>query len=100
MAFKIYNVIGKTCLLNIANKDKNDGTGKYHFIASVAKLMKGQKCPKAFNPPVVLTYENWNEEIFQKLPNFLRELMETTKEFKTLKGLSVVESVEDVPFED
>jgi hypothetical protein len=43
--------------------------------------MKKMTVPEAINPLKILTYEKWNQEEFNKLPQFIREKMETSTQF-------------------
>lgn len=86
--FDIEKLIGKVCLITIAQKPKTDGTGNYSYIDNCTRLPKGMKCPPAVNPTQVLSYDKWNEDMFQKLPIFLREKIEGSDEFKKVKDRS------------
>ena len=86
--FDIEQILGKELLVTIAQKPKKDGTGNYAFIDNCTRLPKGMVCPPAINPTLVLSYGNWNEEVFQKLPEFIRTKMESSLEYKEIKGLS------------
>lgn len=95
--FDVETLIGKECLVTIAQKPKQDKSGNYSFIDSVTRLPKGMVCPPQVNPTQVLSYDNWNEEAFQKLPAFIREKMESSPEYKKIKGLD--EDTDDIsPF--
>lgn len=93
--YDVENLIGKDLLVTIAQKPKKDGTGNYAYIDSVTRLPKGMMCAPAINPAQKLSYDKWDEEVFLKLPDFIREKMESSEEYKVLKGLI---SDEDTPF--
>lgn len=87
--FDVEQLIGKSLLITIANKPKKDGSGNYAFIDNCTSLPKGMICANAINPVQVLSYDNWNEEVFEKLPDFIREKMEGSVEYKQMKGFDV-----------
>ncbi len=94
--FDVETLIGKDCLITIGNKPKKDGTGNYAFIDSCTRLPKGMTCPKQINPTQVLSFDNWNQETFDKLPDFIKEKIVSSDEYKVMKGIV---PTEDVPFE-
>lgn len=93
--FDVETLIGKPLLITIAQKPKKDGSGNYAFIDNCTRLPKGMSCPAPINPPQVLSYDKWNEEAFEKLPDFIREKIESAEEYKVMKGII---KPEDVPF--
>jgi len=94
--FDVEKLIGKECLITIAQKPKQDKSGNYAFIDNCTRIPKGMTCPPAINPVHILSYDKWDEEAFQKLPAFLREKIESSKEYQSLKGIVVKN---DVPFD-
>ena len=96
-AFDVETLVGKDCLITIAQKPKKDGAGNYAYIDSTTRLPKGMTCPNAINEPQILNYTNWNEELYQKLPDFLKEKIATSDEYKTMKGLNSPTG-DDAPF--
>ena len=95
--FDVETLVGKECLITIAQKPKKDGTGNYAYIDSTTRIPKGMTCPSAINEPQILNYTNWNEELYQKLPDFLKEKIASSDEYKTMKGLNSPAS-DDVGF--
>ena len=84
VAFDVEQIVGKACLVNIKHNQVGDKT--YANIETAAPLMKGQKAKEAFNPIVTLTYENWDEDTFTSLPDFIKEMIESSKEYKRMKS--------------
>lgn len=80
-SFDIEKLIGAPCMLNITHKKSKDGTKTYAEIGSVSKLPKGLECPTQINPSYVWTYENFDQEKFNKIPEFLRQKMVTSFEY-------------------
>ncbi len=85
--FDVETLIGKDLLLTINQKPKKDGAGNYAFIENCTRLPKGMTCAPAINAPQVLSYDTWNEETFNKLPDFLKEKIVTSLEYKEMKGI-------------
>jgi len=86
--FDVENLIGKDLLITISHKPRKDGKGNYALVSGATRLPKGMTCPPAVNATQILNYSNWNEEVFNKLPDFLKAKMMTSEEYKTLKGLN------------
>lgn len=80
-SFDIEKLIGAACMLNITHKKSKDGTKTYAEIGSVSKLPKGLECPAQINPSYVWTYDNFDQEKFNKIPEFLRQKMVTSFEY-------------------
>jgi hypothetical protein len=103
-AFDIEKLIGAPCLLNITHKTKKDGSGVYAEIGSVSTMPKGYTCPEPINPQFVFTYDNFDKEKFDSLPDFLKNKMVNSDEYKlAVSGGNHVESPSeeeesDVPF--
>lgn len=78
----VTKLIGSTCLLNVIHKTSAKGN-EYAKIESAAPLPKGMDAPEPVNPPFVLDYlENWSDERFSGLPDFIKEKMVTTPEYR------------------
>lgn len=103
-AFDIEKLIGVPCMLNITHKNKKDGSGVYAEIGSISSMPKGFACPDAINEKFVFTYENFDSEKFNNLPEFLRNKMIHSDEYKQIStGGNEIEVVteeenEDLPF--
>jgi hypothetical protein len=69
-------------MLNITHKTSKDGSKVYAEIGSISTLPKGLACPKQINESFIWTYENFDSERFAKLPDFLKNKMVTSDEYK------------------
>lgn len=87
-AFDVTKLIGVPCMINVIHKKSKDGTRTYEEIASISPLMKGQAetMPKPFNLPTVLSYDDWKESIFESLPDFFKEKIMTSTEYKEMRA--------------
>ncbi len=108
--FQIESLIGQTCLLNVIHKIGKESGKERAEIQSAAPLPKGMEAPAPFNKPQILDYENWDEGLFESLPEFLKEKVMSSLEYAqhinpTPADESHIEAVEasglnpdDIPF--
>ena len=79
--FDLEELIGKPCMLNVSHNQVGDRT--YANIDSAAPLPRGMEDPKPVNEPYILNYtDQWDEARFEKLPDFLKEQMKQSDEYK------------------
>lgn len=91
--FDVENLLGKELLITILQKAKKDGSGNYAYIDSVTRLPKGMMCPEQINPSQLLSFDKWNDELFAKLPDFLRKAIESSEEYKVMNGEAPTDGV-------
>jgi len=108
-AFDITKLLGVPCMLNIIHiQGKKDATKTYQSIGSVSPMPKGLECPAQINPTFTFEFDNFNQEKFDSLPDFIKDTIKTSEEFKALtnpiadakdepKGI-MEEEESDVPF--
>jgi len=98
-SFDIEKLIGAPCMLNITHKKSKDGTKTYAEIGSISTMPKGFPCPEQINPSFVWTYENFDSEKFNLLPDFLKTKMVNSVEYKQLvsggQEIEVKETIND-----
>lgn len=92
--FELSKLVGVPAFVNIIHNEKG-----YAEIASISKMPKGMECPVQVNESQLLDYETFNEELFEKLPDFLKDKIKSSVEYKTLKGLLTPAQMAD-PSED
>lgn len=81
-------LLGKTCLLNVIHKTSRKNS-EYAFIESAAPLPKSMKAPEQINPSFVFDFEeNWNEEALEKMPDFLKDKIKSSQQYKAKKGIT------------
>lgn len=91
-AFDITKLLGVQCLLNIIHiNGKKDPAKVYQAIGSISPLPKGMECPKQINETFVFDFENFDKKKFDSLPQFIREQIETSNEYKALHGKEIIE---------
>jgi len=85
-SFDITKLLGVPCMLNIIHKpSKKDATRMYEQIAGVTSMPKGMTAPPQINPTFELSYdEMWSDEKFKSLPEFIRNKMITSVEYKAM----------------
>jgi hypothetical protein len=101
-AFDITKLIGKPCMINVIHKTSGKGN-TYADISSIATLPKGLECPNQINQTVELSFDNWNQNIFDSLPDFLKDKIKVSKEYSamTMPGHSEIPQTaqdDDLPF--
>jgi len=79
-SFDVDSIVGMPCLLNIVHKTSRTGKERAE-IATASPLMKSMTAPVAFNPSKIMTYKNFDQEFFDKLPSFLKEKMTSSEEY-------------------
>jgi hypothetical protein len=83
-AFDIEQLLGKACLVNIKNTTKGDKT--YTNIETTTPLMEGMVAKEAFNPITKLSFGEWNQGLFDSLPNFLKDIIQASPEYDRMKN--------------
>lgn len=101
--FDIESLIGKDLLVTVVHKPKKDNSGVFACLENYTPLPKGMTCPPAINEPQVLSYDNWNEALFEKQPDFIKDKITSSSEYQTMKngGVPVItaEDLDAVPFD-
>jgi hypothetical protein len=104
--FDITKLLGQPCILSIIHQPgKTDPSKNYVMISSISKLMKGQECPPQINPTRILSYDEFNWEVFDRLSDYMKDKIRLSDEFKAMQDpdQTVVETPEtnelsDLPF--
>lgn len=79
--FDVTNLVGAPALITVIISDKG-----YLEIANIAKLPKGMECPPQVNKSQILDYDTFDQEIFNSLPEFLRNKIVSSEEYKMKFG--------------
>jgi hypothetical protein len=77
--FDLQNVLGKPCMLNAVENDKQKT-----IVASVSGLPKGITCPPAINALSAFWLDEWDEQKYSALPEGLQKLIAKSDEFKAM----------------
>lgn len=82
-SFDITKLLGVPCMINVIHKTSSKGS-KYADISSIATLPKGLEAPGAVNSRFVLSYDNWNQAIFDTMPDFLKNKIRSSIEYTAM----------------
>lgn len=88
--FDITKLVGAPCMLNIIHHTADSGK-VYEKISGITKLPKSMTAPKQFNPKRVLEFDNWNQEVFDKLPDFITDQIKTSLEYQGMNQPALVD---------
>jgi hypothetical protein len=109
-AFDITKILGKPCMINIIHKPgKADPTKTYQEISSITGVPKGMPVPAQINKTIELSYDRFDENIFESLPDFIKNKMKESLEYAAMKQPELVqmngnaanaapEAIDDLPF--
>lgn len=103
-AFDITKLLGVPCMINIIHKPSKDGTKKYEEIAGVTSIPKGIPAPPAILPITLLSYDNFDVDVFNALPDFIKNKMITSLEYAKIADPNSThldnnnEVADDLPF--
>lgn len=68
--FDLFTIIGAAALVNVIHNQVGDKT--YANVGSITPLPKSMECPPAVNPTVQFSLDEYDEKVFQSLPDWLR----------------------------
>ncbi len=80
-SFDITVLCGKPCMLNVIHETSPDGSKTYAKISSISPMPKGLQCPAQVNPDFILSYDDFDHEAFENLPDFLKDKIKTSVEY-------------------
>jgi hypothetical protein len=101
--FDITKLLGQPCILSIVHQPgKSDPTKTYVVVTSISKLMKGQECPPQYNPTRVLSFDNFDTDVFNSLSDYMKDRIMESDEFKAMQEPGTVHAADgdadDLPF--
>jgi hypothetical protein len=106
--FDITKLLGVPCMLNIIHKPKvSDPTSIYEQIAGITGIPKGLNVPKAILPLFELSFDSFNRQMFDTLPDFIKTKMHSSLEYvammnpghnEIVDARSITEPIDDLPF--
>lgn len=82
-SFDITKLIGVPATIIITHKQSKSGNA-YAEISSLGMLTKGVTCPPAINKPVILSYDNFDYDVYNTLPDFIKDKIRTSLEYAAL----------------
>lgn len=93
--FNIGKLAGATCFLNLVYNKTEKRT--FVNISSIMKLPDGTKCPPAINKVVVFDLDNFDAELFETFSDYLKEKIESSKEYKAMFSCDEKVVAEETP---
>lgn len=91
-SFDITKLLGVPCILSVIHKPwVSDATKTSVVITSISKLMKGQVCPDQVNPTRILSYDNFDWNIFEGLSDYMKDKIRLSDEFKRLQEPTTIQ---------
>lgn len=97
-AFDVTNVLGKACMINIIHTPKKTDPSKfYDKISSVTGIPKGMTVPPQINQTFVLSYDQWDWDKFNSLPDWIKNKMKNSNEYKSLLTSSIKGHADGMP---
>ena len=76
----LFEQAGKACQLNVVLND----TGEYANVDSVIPLPKGIPAPETDTPPVLWNMDEWSDDTFAALPEWVREKIKRSTQYQKL----------------
>ncbi len=90
-AFDITALLGKPCMISVIHKTSKKGN-LFAEISSCSALPKGLICPDQVNANLEINYtDHWSAQEFSKLPQFIKDKMVSSKEFKSMMNPEVID---------
>ncbi len=74
----LFDRAGKVCQLNVVLND----TGEYANVDSVIPLPKGMPAPKTDTPLILWNMDNWTNEGFEVLPEWVQEKIKKSTQYQ------------------
>lgn len=81
--FKITNLIGKTCLLGVAHKQKEGDDRVFANVTSILPMVEGMECPKQVTESIIYDVRQGRDATFAKLPAWIQKKIEACENWKT-----------------
>lgn len=99
-SFDITKLLGVPCMLSIIHKQTKKGN-EYETIASIAAMPKGLQCPPQVNASLEFNYEDkFDIGVLESFPDFIKDKMKASEEFKRLLNPQETEVYEPVSNEE
>jgi hypothetical protein len=94
-AFDIAVLAGKPCTLSVIHKTSKVSGKTYAEIASIGGVMKGMEVPPIINPQIVFSVTNFDQVAFDSFPDFIKEKIQSSNEYKALSVSAPAPVVEE-----
>ena len=78
MEFDLFEQIGKSCQLNVVLNESKE----YSNVDNLMPIPKGFPAPTTETKHIKWDMENWNEEVFKELPEWIQEKIKKSSEYQ------------------
>lgn len=78
MDFDLFDQIGKPCQLNVVLNE----TKEYSNVDNLMPIPKGFPAPSTATPYIKWDMENWDEEVFNTIPEWIQEKIKKSTQFQ------------------
>jgi len=75
---ELFEQIGKACQLNVVLSE----SGEYSNVDSVMPIPKGFPAPESSTPPILWDMDNWNDEVFKALPEWVQDKIKKSTQYQ------------------
>lgn len=75
---ELFDQIGKACQLNVVLND----TGEYANVDNIMPIPRGMPAPESHTAPIMWDMDNWNDEVFKALPEWVQDKIKKSTQFK------------------
>lgn len=82
-AFDVTKLLSVPCMVNVVHNQASNGN-VYANVMGVMPLPKGTQCPPQVNQTFMFSFENFDEGKFNLLPDWLKDRIKATPEYKAL----------------
>lgn len=82
--FDLKNLLGVNCLLGVVHNEHNERT--YANLKTISKMMKGVEPAQAVSPLFLFTLDQFNDQEFEQVPEWLRETIKKSPEYAEATG--------------
>lgn len=84
--FELGNVLDKSCYINVIHNETPKKT--YANVSSIMPLPDGMECPKAVNPLVVFNLSEFDQTVFDELPEGIQDIIKKSEEYQMIGVVS------------
>lgn len=74
----LFDQLGKPCQLQVVLNE----TKEYSNVANLMQLPKGMPAPEAKSEPVMWDMDNWNDAVFESLPEWVQEQIKKSTQYQ------------------
>lgn len=75
---ELFDQIGKACQLNVVLND----TGEYANVDNIMPIPRGMPAPESRTAPIMWDMDNWNDEVFKALPEWVQDKIKKSTQYK------------------